>query len=290
MATVPSRTASVMGPDWAKCDPVFSPPNMHPQSDDNDGAPAGWAGYGLLPCRWGTELRRAFLVGNQQRPSVPISIADSAGYSPSLTRFPDFLRRIELAVEPFDQQRLIPSVSALPGKVQVMWLPCGQVSPRRSALSRHEACTCACTVVGAVSPQALPDRVEDVAADVARPAGAEVLPAAPDGGVIDRARVGPLGRGAQPVLPVERRGRRLALGRARAGQSIGLRSAPAGWSTGTRVWRGRSGPPDHLNFTASRSPMPEACCVPSCVTTPARRAAWVRARHSATSWASGFWP
>jgi hypothetical protein len=64
---------------------------------------------------------------------------------------------------------------------------------------------------GGLEFEAFPEGVEDVAADIAGPAGAEVLPGAPFDGVIDVGGEGAFGGGAEPEVPRKTGGRLLPL-------------------------------------------------------------------------------
>ena len=81
---------------------------------------------------------------------------------------------------------------------------------------------------GPAEVHALPHGVEDVAADVAAPPRAEVLPRAPDHRVVDLLGVRTHRRRAEPEVPRERLGRRDALGRTRPRQAVPLRARAVG--------------------------------------------------------------
>src|ERR1035438_7279721 len=72
-----------------------------------------------------------------------------------------------------------------------------------------------------------PHGIKDMAADVAGPAGPEILPRAPFGLVINFRRIGSHRSGARPQVPVQSRGRLLTDSRTRAFKAVGLdRSRP----------------------------------------------------------------
>ena len=85
---------------------------------------------------------------------------------------------------------------------------------------------------GGGEAQTLPDGVKDVAADVAGPAGAEILPRAPGGAVVDFRRVGPGGRVAEPEVPSERIRRRGGLDGARPLEAVAGGSRAVGAKVG----------------------------------------------------------
>ena len=150
-----------------------------------------------------------------------------------------------------------------------MWSPCGQVSAGGPGRSLHESCTSRDDGLRRLRASALPDRVEDVAADVARPAGAEVLPRPPLRRVVDVRGERAHRRGAEPQVPVAGGA---AARRPRAGRGPTSRYAsiaPGRFAHEVDVLDLA----DHARCagtrTAMRSPMPEACWVPSWVTTPA---------------------
>ncbi|OQC24994.1 MAG: hypothetical protein BWX70_02536 [Verrucomicrobia bacterium ADurb.Bin070] len=129
--------------------------------------------------------------------------------------------RIDQAVEPLHGERLAARVAVAgegPGDVVALRpdIPAarGIVLPAFLHLGGHGQRR------GRAQFQPFPDRVEDMAADVAGPAGAEILPGAPLDGMIDVRRVFARRCGAQPEIPRQMRRRRLALGRPRADEPI----------------------------------------------------------------------
>ena len=139
------------------------------------------------------------------------------------------LGRVELAVEPLHRERLAvrgghaverprdvvglrPRVGAPRGRVLPAFLHLGADRLRRGPAEVH----------------ALPHGVEDVAADVAAPARAEVLPRAPDHRVVDLLGVRTHRRRAEPEVPRERLRRRDALGRTRTREAVPLRARAVG--------------------------------------------------------------
>ncbi|OQB90317.1 MAG: hypothetical protein BWX84_01966 [Verrucomicrobia bacterium ADurb.Bin118] len=128
-------------------------------------------------------------------------------------------RRIEITVKPFHRERFVRSqcvagkrpsnvLSLRPGIRPAR----GRVLPRRLHFRHH--------LPGRLQIQSFPDGIEQMATDVARPAGAKVLPGTPSSRMIKLAGIRTDRGGAQPPIPLELWRRRTARVRTRSRQTI----------------------------------------------------------------------